>query len=363
MSITYQSKFDGITIFDADGQRYTLTNSNYIDGGKDGEVFKLNNQFAVKMYPDYPINSSMSEKLSTLCGQKRNFHELVVAPLQMVFLEGLPTNQAVGFIMKYLPDAKPINSMSWKPSIAPNEEPLFDQMIANFIYEINDALGSLHVNRVFMCDLKPQNILVSNLRPYLIDFDSCSIPNYPGESFTIQYLDPRIRDRVPDAVGPNEEFSALTDWWALAVIAFELFMGVSPWAGIHPKYRKDPYVFRSYNYSAVLLDPMVQPPKFDIRNPKWLESKPKLKAYFKKIFSSDPTGRVPLVDMLDSYFPREEALQRTQRADNLMARLIQDDRQRRFWEELWNDMIERARKKTLERDKARIRLLDMMYSA
>ncbi|GEM_PF-6938096 len=363
MSITYQSKFDGVTIVTDSRQRYTLSNLAYIDGGKDGEVFKLNNQFAVKMYPEYPINSSMREKLSTLCGQRGSFHELVVAPLQMVRLEGQPTNQAAGFIMKYLPDAKPLNCMSWKPSITNSEETLFDQMIANLIYEISEALENLHANRVFMCDLKPQNILISNLKPYLIDFDSCSIPNYPGESFTIPYLDPRIRDHVPDAVGPNEEFSALTDWWALAVIAFELFMGVSPWAGIHPKYRKEPHVFRSYNYSVVVLDPMVQPPKFDMRNPKWLESKSKLKTYFKKIFSPDPASRVPLFDVLDAHFPREESLKRAERASNLMARLIQDDRQRQFLEKLWTDMIEKARKKTVEREKSRIRLLDMMYSA
>jgi len=363
MSLTYQSKFDGVTIISDSGGVYTLSNAAYIDGGKDGEVFKLDKDVVVKMYPQYPIEASMREKLSTLCSQSKNFHNLVVAPLQLVHLAGQSKTQSAGFIMKYIQQAKPINCLSWKPSISPTEEPLFDQMIANLLYEVSEALESLHANRVFVCDLKPQNILVSNLRPYLIDFDSCSIPNYPGESFTIQYLDPRIREHVPDAVGPNEEFSALSDWWALAVIAFELFMGVSPWSGNHPKYRKEPYVFRSFNYSAVILDPMVQPHKFDMRNPEWLEGKPKIKNYFKQIFSSDKNSRVPMFDVLDAYFPRDEISHRTQSADELMARLVRDDRERQFWENLWNDMIEKARKKSKEREKERIQLLDVMYSA
>ncbi len=362
MSTTYQSIFDGVTLVTDIGERYTLSNSDYIGSGKDGEIFKLNDNMAVKMYLEHPIKQNLLDKLTTLYSQRKSFHELVVAPTQLVRIEGRPTNQAVGFTMKYLPKAKELDSIRWRPSILPTEEPIFDQMIANFIYEIGDALESLHANRVFMCDLKPQNILVSNLRPYLIDFDSCSMPNYPGESFTIQYLDPRIRDHVPDAIGRNEEFSALTDWWALSVIAFELFMGVSPWSGIRNDLRRDPLAFRSFNYSAVIFDEKVNPPKFEMRNRQWLDSKPRLKAFFKNIFSPDPSSRVPMADILNAYFPREEIIQRSDQANILIATLVQDDRQRQFLKAVFDELVEKARKRYSERERTRIHLLDMMYS-
>jgi len=264
--------------------------------------------------------------------------------------------------MKYLPDAKPLSFMRWKSSVKEGEEFIFDQTAASFVYDLSEALENLHANRVFMCDLKPDNILVSNLRPYLIDFDSCSMPNYPGETFTIPYLDPRIRDGVPNAVGSNQAFSALTDWWALAVIVFELFMGVLPWSGNHPKYRREPLVNRSFIYSVVILDPMVKIPKLGVRAPSWLESKPRLMNYFRRVFSSDPAGRIPPVEVLNVYFPREYYMERTKPAINLMDRLIQDDRDRQFFQQLWTRLIEKARIQAAEREKARIRLLDMMYS-
>ncbi len=360
---TYQSRFDGARIVTDRGQRYTLSNSDYIGGGRDGEVFQLNSHLAVKMYSNNPIDSVLREKLLTLCGQNEQeaFHELVVSPIQMIRLEKQTANQEAGFIMKYLPDAKPLSDMRWKNSIKPEEEKAFDQMIANIIYDLSDGLENLHANRVFMCDLKPDNILVSNLRPYLIDFDSCSMPNYPGETFTIPYLDPRIRDGVPNAVGSNEEFSDLTDWWALAVIAFELFMGVLPWAGIHPQYRKDPLAVRSFNYSAVIFDPMVRTPKFGMRDPRWLEEKPKIKEYFKRIFSS-PEPAVPIVEILNTYFPREEFPQRPEQAINLIDKLVGDARQIQFFKALWDAMIEKARERASERKPGRINILDVMYS-
>jgi serine/threonine protein kinase len=362
MSTTFQATFDGVILVTDVGERFTLSNDDYIGMGKDGEIFKLNDEKAVKIYFEHPIKKNLLDKLITLQGQRKSFHELVVAPTQMVRVEGQPPDKVAGFIMKYLPEAKELDSIRWKSSIPKAEEPAFDQIIANFIYDVSDALESLHANRVFMCDLKPQNILVSNLRPYLVDFDSCSMPNYPGESYTIQYLDPRIRDRVPDAIGRNEEFSALTDWWALGVIGFELFMGVSPWSGNRNDLKKDPLAFRSFNYSAVIFDEKVKPP-VQLRDPKWLESKPRLKTFFKGIFSPDPSRRVPMADVLNAYFPREEVNQPTDKAKTLITTLFPNDRDLQFVRSLLDELEKNARKKYIDREKERIHLLDMMYSA
>lgn len=364
MSITYQSRFDGLRIVTDEGQWFTLYNSNFVNGGGFGEVFKLDDDLVVKLYYDNPIKSTLREKLLTLCAQKDTFNELIVSPLQMVRIEGQQPSQASGYIMKYIPDAKPCTFMKWKNSISQSEEDIFDYTVANLIHDLSLAISSLHENRVFVCDLKPENILISELRPYIIDFDSCSIPNYQGESFTIQYLDPIIRGNVPDAVGSNEEFSALSDWWALAVISFEMFLGVSPWSGIHPQFRKDPLTFRSYNYSAVIFDPLVRPPLKELRNPEWLENKPKLKNYYKNIFSPDPHSRISIIDILDLYFPQEvEFVQEHEKVYNIMDRLLKDDRQRKFFETIWRDIVAKARKRALGKEQARIQLLDMMYSA
>ncbi len=67
MSTGYHSRFDGTTIITDDGRRFTLSDSCYLGGGKDGEVFRLDDQLAVKMYSTCPVSASLREKLITLC--------------------------------------------------------------------------------------------------------------------------------------------------------------------------------------------------------------------------------------------------------------------------------------------------------
>jgi serine/threonine protein kinase len=361
MTITYQSHLDGVIAVTDSGKRYTLSNSNYLGGGKDGEVFRLDDEYAAKIYTENPIPHSLHEKLTILSNQKKKFHDSAVSPKEVLRLEGQSATDASGFIMKYLPEAKPLDHLKWNPAIDAKDEPVFDQALATFIYDISDALENLHSNRVFVGDLKPDNIMVSGMKAYIVDFDACSLlPDYPGNSFTIQYVDPRLREGIPAGRGPYE-FSAGSDWWALAVIAFELFMGVSPWSGIHPNFRKDPLAFRSYNYSAVLFDDMVRPPAKYLRGRDWLDSKPRIKNFFRGIFSKNPASRVPIAEVLDGYFPRDQFAEESARVISRVESLLLSDRERLFIERPINDLQEQALKKAVKRDQARIQLLDMMY--
>lgn len=361
MSIRYQSSFDGATVISDGGRRYTLSNSNYLGGGKDGEVFRLDDEYAAKIYTDNPIPHALHEKLTILCNQKKRFHDSAVSPKELLRFAGKSAGEASGFLMKYLPEAKPLDHLKWNPAIDSMDEAAFDQAIATFIYNICDALENLHSNRVFIGDLKPQNIMVSNMRAYIVDFDACALlPDYPGNSFTIEYVDPRLREGVPDGKGPYD-FSAGTDWWAMAIIAFELFMGVSPWSGIHPQFRRDPLVFRSYNYSAVMFDPMVRPPAKYLRDRAWLDGKPRIKNFFKGIFSKNPASRVPISEVLDAYFPRDQFAAESERVISRVEDLLLSDGERRFIERPMHDLQEQAIKKAVRREQARVQLLDMMY--
>ena len=335
-----------------------------------------------------PVSASLREKLITLCAQRADFHARVVSPLQLVRMPEYKANEAAGFVMRHLPNARTLDHIRWNPGVPRDLESQTDQVLANLIYDISDALRSLHAGRVFVCDLKPENVLVSDHHAFLVDFDSCALPNYNGDSVTIQYVDPLIRDGVPAARGPYQ-FSAASDWWALGVIAFELFMGVSPWDGINPNHRKDPFVFRSFNYSAVYYDPAVRPPKADIRSRDWLHQHPKMDNYFKGIFSADSRKRVPIAASLDAYFPpRQSAGWTDERRGAIIAKLVQerglslaedgeevlkglvdeairplDAEQKSFVKEYLEEMGKTALREELNREQARIRLLDIMFKA
>lgn len=355
MSQAYESRFHGTVIATDSGQEYTLSNAAYRGGGLEGEVFQLDNRLAVKMYTS-DIGDQLREKLATLCAQRERFHEMVVTPLQMVRLKGQAKKQVAGFVMKYLPDAKAIDEYRWNKSINADKEDRFDTMIAHFLYDLSDGLANLHGNRVFMGDLKPQNVLVSNHRAFLVDFDSCSLPAYPSTSATIQYVDPELRGGVPNALGPYE-FSARSDWWALGVIAFELFIGASPWSGVNPNMRKDPFEVRSFNYSAVLLDPIVRPAVGYTRPKEWFDRKEKIKNYFaigKGLFSKNLNKRVPMTGVLEGYFPRKKEL-----GTNYVVPVKQElTDEEEFFRRPLEDFRRLAENR---REKARLQMLDLMF--
>jgi hypothetical protein len=360
MSKTYESRFHGTVIITESGQEFTLSNSAFIDAGGEGEVFQLDTRYAVTMYTR-EISDQLREKLATLCAQRSTFHEMVVSPLQLVRVKGQPKKQVAGFVMRYLPDATSIKTFRWTKSIAGDQEERFDTMIAHFIYDLSDGLANLHSNRVFMADLKPENILVSNHRAYFVDFDSCSLPAYPSTSATIQYVDPELRGGVPNALGPYE-FSARSDWWALGVIAFELFIGVSPWSGSNPNMRRDPLEVRSFNYSAVLLDPIVKPPVGYTRPKEWFARREKIRNYFeigKGIFSKKLNKRVPMTGVLEGYFPRKKELGSSYFVP-VNQEMTEDEE---FGKQVLEDFRKIAEERGRQREKARVDMLDLMFGS
>ena len=185
----------------------------------------------------------------------------------------------------------------------------------------------------------------------------------------------------PNAKGPYQ-FEARSDWWALAVIAFEMFMGVSPWSGDHPKLKRQPV--RSYNYCAVLYDKDVEPFKYT-RPATWLGARPKIRAYFKGIFSPDKAKRVPMVDLLKDCFPKQE-LPQTSKIASVLAGLATSNvsindkirqleqelekeyalplspEQKRFVRPLVNKISEMAIRNAITREEARIGFLNAMFN-
>lgn len=358
MTISHQPGFAGRSVITEGGERIALTGSNFVGLGGFGEVFKVTDTRAVKLYFDNPIQPQSREKLAILCAQSRELSDRLTPPVELVRLDGQPKGQVAGFTMKYLPNAAPITKFKWHSNLPGDEQEAFDQGIATFIYDISDALESLHSKHIAMGDLKPENILVSDSRPYLIDIDSCSLPDFPGDSFTPQYVDPGLRGNDPNSRGPYE-FSALSDWWALAVISFELYLGASPWEGIHRVYRRQ--AERSYYYAAVHLDPDVKPYK-GMRDCQWLEAKPRIEKYYQAIFSPDTSARVPMVGVLNAYYPRDGTAADIARTISRVDGLRLTDWERRFIEQPLRDLQDRAIREAKSRDRSRVNLLNAMFA-
>lgn len=303
--------FDGHTIVTSDKEKYTLTASQLQGSGGQAEVYAISDRTAVKIYFDsltaQGLSSSLKAKLTMLSAPGSKAHENVILPRSLIYL--VNNNSLCGFTLRLLNGAKQLNHSMWKLGLNRSEEAELDIINAGFLFDICDALEALHENRIFYSDLKPENILITDQQAYLVDFDSCSIQDYQGNCMTIDYVDPLLRINDPAGKGPYR-FNAGSDWWALAVIAFGLFMGVSPWDGIsdRKKYKEGE---RSFNHVVIGFDPTIRTgpkdnPLMRMRPMNWFDNKPKLLRYFKDIFSPTNKKRLSIAGALETYFPRPE---------------------------------------------------------
>lgn len=92
---------------------------------------------------------------------------------------------------------------------------------------LRELVVELHALDIAAVDLSSNNVLVDTRRrvPYLIDVDSMQAPGFPATAITPQIDDPL----AGGCHGPA------SDWFAYAILGFELLVGIHPFRGTHPR--------------------------------------------------------------------------------------------------------------------------------
>lgn len=118
-------------------------------------------------------------------------------------------------------------------------EPLKEEEVALYVYQIADALSYLHQFNIIHRDLKPDNILIhysdehtdNKIYQYgiikLADFGfSCQLKNKRQKRSTfcgtVDYMPPEIINQVP--------YDCNVDLWCLGIVIFELLVGFPPFS-------------------------------------------------------------------------------------------------------------------------------------
>ena len=102
-----------------------------------------------------------------------------------------------------------------------------DNVFSNALVEnIRKSVSNIHDAGVLLVDLNEMNFLFSSNKPdvYFIDVDSYQTPHYHASA-----LMESIRDRHAK---PNE-FNTGTDWFAFAIVSFQIYTGIHPYKGKH----------------------------------------------------------------------------------------------------------------------------------
>jgi len=200
------------------GSLITLSSAQFVAAGGEAEVYAVGKE-AYKIYgsPDKAIDPSKIDALSGIG------HDRVLVPTGVV--RDPKTAATVGIAMPYLADARPLASYTTRPTWLRNR--LNAARRFGWVNQLRELVAAVHAVGIQIVDLNPMNVLVDrDLQSlFLIDTDSFQTPQHPATALV---------ESVRDRHAPPNVFSEETDWFAFAVVSFQLMMGIHPYRGHHP---------------------------------------------------------------------------------------------------------------------------------
>lgn len=198
------------------GEKIVLSTQNFVAEGGEGRVF-VQDAWAYKIAhdPQKVLASAKLRELSVLD------HPLILRPHALVYDNN---RQAMGFKMPYIADTLALPRLFTHDFR--RQFSLDNHQILQLLAQMQSTLSFIHQQQCLLIDANEMNYLVSSdcSTPYFIDVDSYQTPSFPGTA-----LMPSIQDYH------SQGFSTLTDWFAFAVVACQLLLGIHPYKGKHPK--------------------------------------------------------------------------------------------------------------------------------
>ncbi len=199
----------------------TLTQNDFIAKGGEGQIYGKGDTI-FKIYTD-PSKMIPEAKIMEL--QALNLPN-ILKPEDLL----LDQNSApVGFTMKWVKETLPLcklftNDFRIRSGVT-------DDSTQELTENIKETIYYIHRGKCLMVDGNEFNYLVDKndlVTPYFIDTDSWQTPGFPATAIM-----PSIRDWHCSI------FSDLSDWFSFAVIACQLFVGIHPFKGSHPNFKKN----------------------------------------------------------------------------------------------------------------------------
>lgn len=196
----------------------TLASHDFMTEGGEAKIYAKNG-FVYKLFHD-PARTTPVGKVKELAVLD---HPAVVRPLGMI---KTPDGAVCGVFMQQVKSSLPLarlfsNTFRSQHGVTP-------EMTVALVDHLREAIQFVHDHGCLIVDGNELNYLVNEgtfVDPYLIDVSCYQTPHYPATAIT-----PSIQDQQ------TKGFSPLTDWFSFGVVACQLFIGIHPYKGSHPKY-------------------------------------------------------------------------------------------------------------------------------
>ncbi len=201
-------------------KQVSLDKNDFAAEGGEGQVY-LWNDLAIKLYKD-PARALVKGKLEELAVFD---HDQILRPLYLAVDE---KGQPLGYAMKRLNNAVSLcklftNEFRNRNGIGPRDT-------GELIKNIEQVLKHIHAAGCLMVDVNDMNILVDEAslkKPMFIDVDSYQTRSYPAAAMMAAFRDYH-----------SPTLSELSDWFSFSILAFQLFVGIHPFKGTHPDYKR-----------------------------------------------------------------------------------------------------------------------------
>jgi serine/threonine protein kinase len=195
------------------GQTVNLTDRDFLSQGGEGSVYaKGNTAYKVYLDPKKMISLGKVQELGGITDSR------VIKPEEAMY-DG---NTPVGYTMRYVKGTTALCQLFTK-SFKDQNSIGFDQIV-HLVKGMRATLDNIHSNNVLVVDYNEMNFLVNGGfdEVYYIDVDSYQTPNFHATA---------LMESVRDRHSGHNQFSEETDWFAFAVVTFQLFIGIHPYKG------------------------------------------------------------------------------------------------------------------------------------
>lgn len=255
---------NGFSAFDDSGKRWRAGSSAVLASGGEGVVFKLAGGLLAKMMLDPAAFSARggAERIRALSLLSLPCAALPVSPL---FSDrGVP----IGILLPFR-EGEPLMSAfssAWRA-----RENFSNADALRLVERMREALLSVHAVGCVVSDGSENNWRISSSRePFLIDCDSWGHGPFRPTAITPSISDPLLS-------GPPSQSS---DWFAFAVLAFQIIVGMHPFKGRHPAFPKGTLAERMQAGASLLDDGCGLPPSARPIS----DIPPRLRAWLSEVF-------------------------------------------------------------------------------
>ena len=211
---------DRVTVFpEGRNGSVILTPNDLLATGGEGAVYAVGDEvFKVYLDPSKAIAAGMEKKVAVLLSMG---YPGIAAPTTVL------RDKAGKFVGLALPKVRgdalcKAFTNSWRDA---NQFGLTET--AKVVEAMRVITDTAHHKNALMVDANEMNWMLSGVQPTAIDVDSWQLPGFPATAIM-----PSIRDYS------CKGFTEGTDWFAWAVVSFQLWTGIHPYKGTHPDFAR-----------------------------------------------------------------------------------------------------------------------------